>query len=393
MASQPKIVADFEVQLASAIAVGGTSFSLSSNVDDDGNTIQNGLYYFTLDNGSTNKEYLSGTVSGTSVTAVSHVSRQGVETSGATFAHRIGATVIITDFNSFQKYMDNAAVSGVVDSTTIAKGIGKISLAPAGADPIFVGDNDPRVPTQGENDALAATTTPASTNKFITQKDFQKGIELYAADVGSTDAYAITLSPAIAAYATGMTFRFKANTLNTGAATLNVNGLGAITMKKAFNADLATGDILAGQFIEVIYDGTNFQMLSQISSPVISNSNVTTHDISSTTTQNIAHGLSVIPKRVTLFMNFINATTASKADGIFTTAGGFQGQTLSFHLVAGPGLTGESTTTFRARSNWSPSSEDYIDASMTVDATNIIVTWTKTGSPTGTAQIMWKAEA
>lgn len=90
------------------------------------------------------------------------------------------------------------------------------------------------------------------------------GTKVYAADAGSTDDYAITLAPAPSAYATGQTFRFKANTANTGAATLNVNSLGAKTIKKNYNSDLATGDILANQLVEVIYDGTNFQMLSPV---------------------------------------------------------------------------------------------------------------------------------
>lgn len=90
----------------------------------------------------------------------------------------------------------------------------------------------------------------------------QDGSNVYAADAGSTDDYAITISPAIAAYAIGMCFKFKANTLNTGSATLNVNGLGAKTLKKDYNQNLVTGDIVANQIVEVIYDGTNFQVQS-----------------------------------------------------------------------------------------------------------------------------------
>jgi hypothetical protein len=85
----------------------------------------------------------------------------------------------------------------------------------------------------------------------------------YAADGGASDSYAITLSPAPTAYYAGMTVRFKANTANTGAATLNVNGLGAKTIKKNHDQDLADGDIESGQIVEVVYDGTNFQMQSQ----------------------------------------------------------------------------------------------------------------------------------
>lgn len=84
-------------------------------------------------------------------------------------------------------------------------------------------------------------------------------------DAGSTDAYACSLTPSLASYITGQVFWFKANTANTGAATVNLNSLGAKTIKKVaggVTTDLATGDIRANQWIAGVYDGTNVQMLS-----------------------------------------------------------------------------------------------------------------------------------
>ena len=59
------------------------------------------------------------------------------------------------------------------DASTTVKGVSKVSVAPVLAtNPISVGDNDSRVPTQDENDALAGTSgTPSSTNKFVTNDD------------------------------------------------------------------------------------------------------------------------------------------------------------------------------------------------------------------------------
>jgi hypothetical protein len=95
----------------------------------------------------------------------------------------------------------------------------------------------------------------------------QDGSEIYAADAAGSDTYAVTLSPAPTAYTTGMVVNFKAQTANTGAATLNVNGLGAVTIKRNNDKDLLTGDIEASQIVTVIYDGTNFQMQSQNANP------------------------------------------------------------------------------------------------------------------------------
>lgn len=102
--------------------------------------------------------------------------------------------------------------------------------------------------------------------KFLTVADnnAQLNSSCYGADAGSTDAYAITLNPVPTAYSTGMRLYFKANTVNTGACTLNVNGLGAKSIVKSYNIALEDGDIKANQIVEVIYDGTNFQLVSTI---------------------------------------------------------------------------------------------------------------------------------
>jgi hypothetical protein len=68
-------------------------------------------------------------------------------------------------------------------------------------------------------------------------------------------------------YALYQHFCFKADVANTGVATLNVNGGGAKTIKKAaggVTTDLADNDIRAGQTVEVMYDGTNFQIQSTL---------------------------------------------------------------------------------------------------------------------------------
>ena len=83
----------------------------------------------------------------------------------------------------------------------------------------------------------------------------------YYADEGSTDAYAIAPDPAITDYAAGQVFNVLCPTANTGAASLNVNAKGAVSIKKNVSEDLETGDIPAGAVITVVYDGTNFQLI------------------------------------------------------------------------------------------------------------------------------------
>ena len=92
-----------------------------------------------------------------------------------------------------------------------------------------------------------------------------------ATAAGAANAYTLTNSPATTApvaYRPGSTYIFKATFANTGACTLNVDGLGAVTIKKRVSVDLETGDILSGQVVVVVHDGTNFQMVSPAKPPV-----------------------------------------------------------------------------------------------------------------------------
>lgn len=101
---------------------------------------------------------------------------------------------------------------------------------------------------------------PLVPTPYTVAHSVQDSVWTYFADAEASDAYAITPTAAIAAYAAGQRFQFKANTANTGPATLNVSSKGAVAIKKYTNQALGTGDIPAGGIIDVIHDGTNFQM-------------------------------------------------------------------------------------------------------------------------------------
>jgi len=82
----------------------------------------------------------------------------------------------------------------------------------------------------------------------------------FASATGASNAYSVTLSSSVDQFITGMTIAFIANHTNTGAATLNVNGLGAKSIKTNVSTAMSSGDIANGQVIMVTYDGTNFQL-------------------------------------------------------------------------------------------------------------------------------------
>ena len=80
----------------------------------------------------------------------------------------------------------------------------------------------------------------------------------YVATTGSANAYVAAPSPALTALTTGAWLLLKLSFTNTGAATLNVNSLGAKSLKKLADQDVEAGDLRSGDIVEVRYDGTNW---------------------------------------------------------------------------------------------------------------------------------------
>lgn len=68
----------------------------------------------------------------------------------------------------------------------------------------------------------------------------------------------------ISGYDDGMIIYVKIAVVNTDGATLQINALGAKAVHKQHNVALATGDVEVGQILHLVYDNTDFQMLSQL---------------------------------------------------------------------------------------------------------------------------------
>ena len=69
------------------------------------------------------------------------------------------------------------------------------------------------------------------------------------------------MSPATATLAAGLQVSFIATAANTGPSTLNVNSLGVKAIKSSQGAALTGGEIAAGGVVNVIYDGTAWQLV------------------------------------------------------------------------------------------------------------------------------------
>jgi len=106
---------------------------------------------------------------------------------------------------------------------------------------------------------LGAATLPTDAAQY---QQIQSGVTNYLTAVAGTDTITANLSsPTLTAYAAGNTFRFTSAGTNTGAVTLNINGLGAKNITKNGATALIAGDITSSATIEVVYDGIRFQLI------------------------------------------------------------------------------------------------------------------------------------
>jgi len=134
------------------------------------------------------------------------------------------------------------------DSNTFVHPIFIPSASPGTSGAINISQADSRyAPTSGS--AQYATIT-GSTN--------------YAVDTGTANTYAIALIPAPAALTPGMTVGIDAIVAsNTGASTLNVNGLGALPIQSAGGVALQGGELVAtyGAVLRLNHGGTAWILL------------------------------------------------------------------------------------------------------------------------------------
>ncbi|POO56244.1 hypothetical protein [Agrobacterium rosae] len=84
---------------------------------------------------------------------------------------------------------------------------------------------------------------------------------------GTATALALTFAVAPDALRKGDRYAFFASQTNTGAMTLNVNGLGAKAILQQDGAALAAAQIVSGSATTVIYDGAAFRLENYVSNP------------------------------------------------------------------------------------------------------------------------------
>ena len=123
------------------------------------------------------------------------------------------------------------------------------------------GSNTARFP---ENQLPSTVNNGARALEGMIARGFKDALEGNKDSTGSSNAYAVAANRTIAAYYDGMRIGFHANHANTGASTLDVDGVGAKDIKKNHDVALASGDIEQHQYVEVVFSASDdaFQMIS-----------------------------------------------------------------------------------------------------------------------------------
>lgn len=71
---------------------------------------------------------------------------------------------------------------------------------------------------------------------------------------GSSNAYTLTSGMSLSAYAAGQAFMIEANHTNSGASTLDVDGIGAKNITRSDDSDVVSGDIVSGGHYLLVYE-------------------------------------------------------------------------------------------------------------------------------------------
>jgi hypothetical protein len=100
-----------------------------------------------------------------------------------------------------------------------------------------------------------------------TPADVQRSRSQLVTSISGTNTLTGVTTPALTGYETGQVFRFKATGANTGATTININSQGAKAIQR-YGVALVGGEIQNNDMVEVVYDGTQFQLVGATPAPL-----------------------------------------------------------------------------------------------------------------------------
>lgn len=212
------------------------------------------------DNSNSTQSSISQTISGTNTFAAANVVRKNFSAyalaQGDTDAHAYGTVGVIQQASGSAFTVVYSGVCTISSHGFTPGSLLYLSAATAGL-----------LTATAPNRKILVAIALDVNNLFIYpqgQASTFPGINNYASDTGTANAYAVALPTAPSAYEAGMQLSFLAVNANTGASTINVNSLGVKNITKYGVNALTGGEINASQVIDIIYDGTEFQLVNGV---------------------------------------------------------------------------------------------------------------------------------
>lgn len=136
-------------------------------------------------------------------------------------------------------------------------------------------------------DKISLTTAEAH---FPTFANIQASAPIYSNDTGTANTYVATLTPALGGYTAGDIIYLKIAHANTGASTLNVNGLGAKAITLSDTSPLIGGELALNMIAQLFYDGTRVQLLNPSQHALVASVSLAgSQTISTGNTANLIH--------------------------------------------------------------------------------------------------------
>ncbi len=132
--------------------------------------------------------------------------------------------------------------------------------------------------------------TPDEDDLTQVAKAIQSGALNYAIAGGTANALTATLNPVPEALAAGLCFLLKIVSTNTGAVTMNLNGLGVTAVTRADGSPLQKADLPAGSIACFAWDGTSFQVQG-LTTAYLPGRNITAYAVAGTYTFTVPDGV------------------------------------------------------------------------------------------------------
>jgi hypothetical protein len=124
----------------------------------------------------------------------------------------------------------------------------------------FAGSVTPYTLARAEAVAVEFAAVSVAFDKLPSADDLQQNRLGFLTDTGSANVIVTAFPTAPTSYGLGMTLTLLAAATNTGATTMNVNGLGPKSVLRADGTALQAGDLPAGGIATFKYDGTAFRL-------------------------------------------------------------------------------------------------------------------------------------